>query len=140
MTEYREYPDIRSGLPLPVNSERETHFTTLSLGYQSHTSHTDASASRSQGAQRSLLVPLGLSLRLKVPRAFEIREPGRTGLGDSHDDVLTGQNDGEQGTPRGTDHRPGMLPLGEILAAALSRRAGSDAAAAETMYAEPYGE
>jgi hypothetical protein len=33
-----------------------------------------------------------------------------------------------------------MLPLGEILSAALPRRAGSDAAAAETMHAEPYGE
>lgn len=62
----------------------------------------------------------------------------RNRLSDSQNDVLTGQNDGEQGAPRGTDHRSGMLSLGEILAATLSRRAGSNAAATETMYAEPY--
>lgn len=56
-----------------------------------------------------------------------------------HNDVLTGQDDGEQGAPRGADRRPGLLPLGEVLAAALSRRAGPDAAA-ETMHAQHYGE
>jgi len=74
------------------------------------------------------------------PRSRRGEDLSRDRLSDSHDDVLTGQDDGEQGAPRGTDHRPGMLPLGEILSAALPRRAGSDAAAAETMHAEPYGE
>lgn len=64
----------------------------------------------------------------------------RDRLSGTQNDVLTGQDDGEQGTPRGTDHRPGVLSLREIFAAALSRRAGPDAAAAEAMYAELYGE
>lgn len=64
----------------------------------------------------------------------------RDRLSGTQNDVLAGQDDGKQGAPRGTDYRPGLLPLGEILAATLSRRAGSDAAAAETMYAESYGE
>lgn len=64
----------------------------------------------------------------------------RDRLSGTQNDVLAGQDDGEQGTPRGTDHRPGVLSLGEILAAALSRRAGSDAAATEAMHAEFYGE
>lgn len=64
----------------------------------------------------------------------------RDRLSGTQNDVLTGQDDGEQGTPRGTDHRPGMLSLREILAAALSCCAGSDAAAAEAMHAELYGE
>lgn len=68
------------------------------------------------------------------------RRRPKVGSGGTQDDVLAGQDDGEQGTPRGTHHCPGMLSLGEILAAALSRRAGSDAAATEAMYAESYGE
>lgn len=64
----------------------------------------------------------------------------RDRLSGTQNDVLTGQDDGEQGTPRGTDHRPGVLSLREIFAAALSRRAGSDAAATEAMYAELNGE
>jgi len=74
-----------------------------------------------------------------------IRKPSRGALSrdrlsGTQNDVLARQDDGEQGTPWGTDHRPGVLSLGEILASTLSRRTGSDAAAAEAMYAEFYGE
>lgn len=83
-----------------------------------------------------------VSFCLRVPIREQPKARTRAGvrLSGTQNDVLAGQDDGEQGAPRGADHRPGMLPFGEILAVTLSRRAGSDAAAAEAMYAEPHGE
>lgn len=92
---------------------------------------------------RSAAVAAGVTLVVPSEGADSETNRGplsRDRLSGTQNDVLTGQDDGEQGTPRGTDHRPGVLPHGEILTAALSRRAGSDAAATEAMYAELYGE
>lgn len=92
---------------------------------------------------RSAAVAAGVTLVVPSEGAHSETNRGplsRDRLSGTQNDVLTGQDDGEQGTPRGTDHRPGVLPHGEILTAALSCRAGSDAAATEAMYAELYGE
>lgn len=109
-----------------------------------HHPNTDANASWNREAQPSL--PVSPTSRLRAPKPLpEARRAGKNtrkkpkGSGGAQDDVLAGQDDGEQGAPRGTHLRPGVLSLGEILAAALSRRAGPDAAATEAMHAEPHG-
>jgi len=92
---------------------------------------------------RSAAVAAGVTLIVPSEGADSETNRGplsRNRLSGTQNDVLAGQDDGEQRTPRGTDLRPGVFSFGEILAAALSRRAGSDAAAAKAMYAELYGE